>query len=741
MILPTTIVPIALQTTSVEYPLSRVTPDKIFPGTFLIEFGDLFQGRNKTFDTAIEVLKLSTTGFFGEAFFINVPVGEERFTVFSSKNYISPVGDTDISVGVMDKKIGGPNAESLPFFEIYFPRTNESIRVNLNWNNYWVTAIASVAEDTNGETIMYNKWLVRVQITARTIPAKEKLRVEVLLDDTTQMPTPLRKLLESGVYDESMENLIEIKGRRGVMVTLDATAGALGVGSFAETPVYIKKTAVPSTDIIYANFGEHSDKGIYAKSSNYITFSSEGGKFNFTITAVVPELGLTSSTASIKWMIAKEAPVSVTNKSFDGIVSCRVVIPNKYGINIGYVIVMLEGEMSKEIITERYQRGTSVEGNKLITATGDPEFNSRYVTFSGPASYTVQAMEVGLELPADSGKYITVTGITGEVVNGPLIPIASITYKWDELNDYYVKGGKIEITQLLIARRYTTREILSIGFFEKGMDTNLFSVGEIVKRFSSYYYELYLHVKSVKDTEGTYAPFEYYLEAGSLSVLNSDSVTFKMKQDAIPATTIENVTTIVPITGTGLSVVYNHLTKKYYANGTSTKATISSEVIGVLSRVVIPKERLYIRNLKLSTDGTVTYSYGTIGENFAMEEFTMDGIDKPMIDLSISKTSIGVSLIITPMYRFVAKLREGVAPQDLIIAVEVVDESTHTALPITTISILKDMPSGMVLARVPAQSTTCRITMNFAPTGNEDAGFIYGTSPAEMVIPAILTYG
>src|SRR5664280_1108411 len=106
-------------------------------GVYNLNFGQLFQGRRVNKVTSVEILQLVSTDLTGEAFVLQIPDEERRFTVYSDSNYVIKDKACPIIVSVVDYKIGSPDKTKFnqdPNFAIYFPGKDLTINVNVTWN-------------------------------------------------------------------------------------------------------------------------------------------------------------------------------------------------------------------------------------------------------------------------------------------------------------------------------------------------------------------------------------------------------------------------------------------------------------------------------------------------------------------------------------------------------------------------------------------------------------------------------
>lgn len=700
-----------------------------------LDFGRIFQGRKvNRISEATETLLLNTTDLLGQAFVINVPDDERRFTVFADKNYVIKGSPTKITVSVSDHKIGGPNKTKFnqdPRFTLYFPGTGLTLTVNLNWYNYWVTAtILAPQEVVEEATALYQKWRIRVRLDVDIIPKGEVVYAEVLMDDPEQLPTPMRKLDSAGDYDQVLEAATEIEGRRGVMVKFDATQAALGPGTICTQDVFIHKKAFTTGDLVYMHFGEHSDRGIYTSTSDYLQVGATGGKLDFT---VYPDLGtqvVSEYTTKVTWKILKEVP----SGSYDDTVSVRVGIPDNSGTIQWRVVILPKGVSVKEIVTLQYVRDEYSKGARTITPVPDSTFNEQVVNFKTLTSYSVVALPQGTVPGTLLGYNVHVTGITGSVVNRPLKPSACIKYDWDSSHDYYTKGGKITVEQLFV-RRTMEGTILGCDAYLKDMTVKTFTVTDKLKLESQYLYDMYLHVSSVngpnnEDPAQGYAPFDYYLRVGMVIFYTPSEYTFVSVTDPTPLQQVPNATTVFPTTY-GLSVVYNHVTRKFYVNGVSLAGTNSNQVIGNIAEVPLPTATLSINNVQLNSKGQIIYVYGVSGESFSMALMEHDSSIQPVVDLILEgdHTDPAISAVTLK-----AIMPDDTAQQDMVIPVKVLNNFTHTLIQVTSIPIVKGMTEGSVVVNVDRQYETFRITMEFDPANAEDT-FTCGDSPVDILIP------
>ena len=704
-------------------------------GVYNLNFGQLFQGRRVNKVTSVEILQLVSTDLTGEAFVLQIPDEERRFTVYSDSNYVIKDKACPIIVSVVDYKIGSPDKTKFnqdPNFAIYFPGKDLTINVNVTWNNYWVIALIELpVEYKESASAFYEKWKVASTIESGTIPLGEKISMEILIDDPSQLPTPIRKLFDNGDYDQLSEDAAIIKGRRGVLVTFDASLGSQGPGSIAQADVYIHKAAFTETKTAQMNFGEHSDKGVYSPYSESLQVGSSGGKLDFTIYPDGPSVINTETSSMVTWKILKQIP----DGCWDSDVSIRVGIPNNTGELEWKIIVMEKGSFLQDVVTNQYQKNAFVDGVRFITPTVDTSFNELWITVKALTNYVVETLPEGTGVVPASTPDVFVTGIRSSVINGSLAANAAIFYNWDKTNDYFVKGGLITVDQLLVRRELETDKILGIQFYPTTMIVTAFRVADKINYNIPYKYDLYLHVKSMNGSEGQdpaegYSPFDYYLAVGGISMFPTREVSFNIVNDAIPVLTIPNVTTTIP-TRLGVSIIYNHLINKYYADGISTSTANGEVIVGNLYGVLLPKEQLYIRDLQLTPLGSIIYADGILGEVFTMDEFSKSGLDKPIVDLKIATVSMDKS---TYVVSYQANLRNGVASQDMTVWVTVVNEYNHSIIPVTSISILKGEASGEITAHLATSPVSYRISMEFAVTGNENEGFIYGDSPADVVV-------
>ena len=733
---------------SLEVNRCRVTLTS--PGIFRTDFGQLFQGRRETRSVeSTEVIELSytwdgLTSTKGEAFDVWLPGGERRFTVYPESNYVSNGAPVNINVSVVNYKLGEPdrtNFNQLPYFEIRFPgkSVDNVIRVDLHWVNYWVTATilapeeytaASVPPQEWRETATYQKWKISVRTDTGIIPKGEKLSVEVLLDDPTQLPTPIRRLTGTGDYNQIqiLGDGTDIKGRRGVMVTFDATTNNLIPGAVASSDVYIRKKSFADIVLLnrqaYMHFGEHSDKGIYTNTSEYLQVGNNGGKLNFTIYPDMDTDVITDVSATVTWKVMKSIP----SGSWDSTVSLLIWVPDNSGTLHGTVVIMEKGQMIREVITKQYERSIFAAGPKTIIPVGDPTFNEAHVNFLPATPYVLASLPAGVPVVPLDSKDVYITSSVGEVVNGILISTAAINYDWNASNAYYVQGGKITVDQLVIRRDSITNQIMGIETYPRDMTVKIFTINNKLNHNLPYYYDLYLHVKSL-DVPVGYTPFDYYVQAGSARMFSTSRLfTFKINYE-VPVFTIPAVTTTI-VNQSGIDLIYNHLTNKYFADGGRGLSTGLKTNIGNIYGIPLPVHIIYLRNLSINTQGQIFYV--EVPDVFNMEEILPDGIVKPIVDLKILG---GAADLVGKFITFKASIQVGVAPQDLVVYVSVVDDFTHAQLGVTSISIAKGVSFGTVVSKLDLRNVSYRVIVEFSPD-NIDDSFVYGNSPTDFIIPS-----
>jgi len=629
-----------------------LTITKPLTDTFQISVGNLFQGRrdseNSATPTAKKVLTVTSDQITQkEVIELILPSTENRFSVAYENSSIPYFNiDTTPPTGVIainliltvhDLKIGSPDLidGKLPYFFIKLRESEKTYTVYVTWTNYWVIARILPPEAMILNHNTHEKWKFGASILSGTIPAGEEVIMEILIDDPDQMPTTLKTL--NVATGDLVEGATKI-GKRGVLVKFDATAGALTTGALSsKTEAWISKSSVASNKVLAVNFGEHSEKGVYSEDSEYLTVGSVGVPLKFYVD---PRVTLTTKKyVYVDWYVKKAA---IPLQCWDTTVSVKIDIPIENSAGTiskitPFVKVISDGDTEELLIKAKYKRtGTDRNVQGLIDTTFNTENISQdHTTTVAVKMFTDAAYPESGVINSAPYEDVGIPSFEVTINDAPSIDrvlsassALKLVYSRDSeytvaLGQFFVKFVRVTFSPVgYILKVDTVYSGSPIGFNATPVELS-FKFKDYITLGSGKTYQFYIGFESAAIASPLSPPTGYnaftaYYKCAEVIAKTSGFVTLTNIFDNIPLLALPTENTILSyITTAGITITFDSITGKYFANGVKTStngkktgrlANLASTIIGnVTGTLPVPASNIstHTGELSIKTSGNV----------------------------------------------------------------------------------------------------------------------------------------